>query len=205
MPCNSEPSVFIIISSHLSQNVGLKMTKLQIIFASLAVIAALTTNTVHAAASDQCKQETQALQDDSFLNLVQNDLYDSYVNDFNDVCDLGNFECSLTFDGNNKTYLAACEDKGGQVYTRGVHVKCGIDPASFDYDLGMVPACIGISCDASTVEWNDLNETRVDQLLSDLKVTGCSTKFSGASSIFHPTRLGGLMAVFSFVIGAFLI
>ena len=174
----------------------------------LPVIAALTTaNTAHAAASDLCKQETQALNDDGFLSMVQNDLYEIYVADFNDVCDISisNFECDYKFDGNNKTYVAACEDKGGQIYTRNTHVKCGIDPVAFDYELGDVPACIGISCDPSTVQLNELNETRVDQLLSDLKVTGCSTNFSGASHLFHSTTLGVWLTALSFALGAFFV
>lgn len=182
-----------------------KMLSRQIFLPLIAALAA--TNTAHAAVSDQCKQETQVLNDDGFLNMVQNDLYEIYVTDFNDVCDISisNFECDYKFDGNNKTYVAACEDKGGQVYTRNAQVTCGIDPVAFDYKLGDVPSCIGISCDASTVEWNELNETRVDQLLSDLKVTGCSTKFSGGSHLFPNAFLGVLVTAISFVVGVFFV
>ena len=81
--------------------------------------------------SPQCTQETETLQADSFLDLVQNDLYDSFQDDYNSVCDFKGVsvpDCGLKFDGNNRTYVAACEDKGGQVLTRPVVLKCGWRP-----------------------------------------------------------------------------
>jgi len=164
---------------------------------------------VHAAVSDQCKQETLVLQSDEFLNMVQNDLYEIYVKDYNDVCDILGAKCSLKFDGDNKTYVAACEDKGGQVFTRIVEVSCGVDPVTINYDLGKVPVCIGASCDPQAIEDDELNETRVQELLSNLRLTGCSTQFSGASNrrrgYSSSTLVGGLMATASFVVGAFLL
>ena len=154
---------------------------------TLVVAVLATNNIVNAGVSDQCKRETKALHEDDFLRGVQRSLYQKYIDEIEATCDIGlhNFECDYQFLGNNKTYLAACAEKGGQIFRRNTHVICGIDPVTLSYFLGAIPACIGASCNPSKVEWNELNETNVKQLLEDLDylvqdltVNGCAAEFS---------------------------
>jgi hypothetical protein len=139
----------------------------------------------YAAVSPQCIEETATLKNSSFLNMVQDDLYTEYKEDFDSFCDFSsitNPDCGLKFDGENKTYVAACEDKQGQVLKRAIELKCGVI-ATIDFDLGVAPMCVGGSCDLSTIGPDDLNDTRFEQLLEDLSSIGCTTVSSARSAI----------------------
>lgn len=137
-----------------------------------------------AAVSPECISETEALQVDSFLDVIQNDLYKVFQDDYNRLCDFSsitNPDCGLEFDGNNRTYVLACEDKGGQVMTRPVKLKCGYSIATVDMGLGEIPQCIGMSCDAANVTVDELKDSRVEEFLNNLSFTGCDAQTSGAT------------------------
>ena len=172
----------------------------QLLFLGAVLCALSHCPGVSATVSPQCAQETKKLQADSFLSMVQDDLYNSYHADVDRLCDFSSFtkpECGLEFDGNNKTFVAACEDKGGQVLTRPVVFRCGYSVATFNMDLGYVPTCIAASCNASAVKPHEMNDTRVEQFLWDISVTGCDADLSGARSSLHRSMLTGL----SFLVG----
>jgi len=155
--------------------------------------------------SEQCIQETQVLQTDPFLDMVQDDLYTTYLADFTEICSLWDKECSLQFDGENKTYAAACIDKGGQVLKRDVQLKCGIPPAVYNYDLGVLPTCIGQSCDVAAVEPHELDDTRVEELLAEMKLFGCDTDFSGATTRWVGGGFVVAVTVLTFILGVFVV
>ncbi|CAB9497336.1 expressed unknown protein [Seminavis robusta] len=126
--------------------------------------------------------------------IVQDDLYEEYKEDFDSVCDftsITNPDCGLKFDGDNETYVAACLDKNGQIFKREIKLKCGYSVASFDYDLGLAPTCVGASCNLTAIGPEDLKDTRFDELLGNFSFVGCDA-VSGAtgyslSPVFYTT------------------
>ena len=163
---------------------------------SLLFSGFMLTRMVSGNASPQCLQETTQLEQDSFLDMIQDDLYNQYKSDFDSFCDFQGLttpDCGLKFDGDNATYVAACQDKGGQVLTRPVVLKCGYSVAQVDWDLGEVPTCIGISCNASAVGPEELMDTRVSEFFSNLSFTGCNADF-GSSAGYYGVGFSALLA-----------
>ena len=175
--------------------------------AFVCTLTALTFAVTDSKVSPRCARETKVLQEDSFLSMVQEDLYSSYHDDFDKLCDFSKItepDCGLEFDGDNKTYVAACQDKGGQVLTRPVVFKCGYSVATINIDLGYVPTCIGASCDASMIEPHELNDTRVEQFLLDIGtgIAVCDADFSAGVSKEIGVLPAWMISIF-LVIGGF--
>ncbi|CAB9522008.1 expressed unknown protein [Seminavis robusta] len=154
-------------------------------------------------ASVQCLQESRQLEEDSFLDMIQDDLYNQYKADFDSICDFTGLttpDCGLKFDGDNATYVAACVDKGGQVLTRPVVLKCGYSVATFNWDLGVAPTCVSTACNMSAIQPHELNDTRLEKLLTDLSITGCSADLSAANlNHGYGKMMVGIMALTTLV------
>jgi hypothetical protein len=157
---------------------SLKLSKILLI--SFAWV--ITTTGVSSASeiSEECRNETQVLLEEPNLAISQKIIFEDYTASFNDVCDLGlgSVDCSVAFEGDERTYRALCAGQGGQVYKRPVLLTCAF--GAVEYDLGYIPTCVGSSCNVSAVEPGDVITDQVQIFLDNLTGFGCAADASAA-------------------------
>lgn len=144
--------------------------------------------------TEACIQETETLLMDPNLLVSQEVIFEDYEAAYNDVCDfgLGNLGCSIQFEGDTRTYESLCESKGGQIYSLPVRLSCLL--GTIDYDLGVIPTCVGGSCNVTNVRPADVESPQVEAFLDNLTFVGCSADSGSSASSNYPFS-GGFLAL----------
>jgi hypothetical protein len=127
-----------------------------------------------------CLNATQVLLQDPNLVVAQSVIFQDYNASYNDACSLGLSGlggCDISFQGDERTYTALCESKGGQLYKRPVVLSCAL--GAIKYDLGQIPTCVGASCNITDVQPADVITDQVQSFLDNLTFTGCAAEGAG--------------------------
>ena len=153
--------------------------------------------------SEECRTETEILLADENLEVSQKIIFEDYTASYNDVCDLGlgTVDCSIEFEGDERTYRALCNSKGGQLYKREVVLRCAF--GAVEYDLGYIPTCVGGSCNITEVRPGDVESEQVDAFLDNLTGIGCDAEDKDGSSVRMTVVWGWIAAMFSLWFGFF--
>lgn len=132
--------------------------------------------------SETCLQETQVLVEDESLIVAQSIIFEDYEASYKDVCSFGlaDLGCSIKFEGDERTFEALCDAKGGQLYLRPVTLSCLL--GTIDYDLGTIPTCVGGSCNVTNVRPGDVASEEVSDFLDNLTFVGCDAESAAYST-----------------------
>jgi hypothetical protein len=170
----------------------------------LLLLATMLLVTVNAALEGTCLNETTPLLQEPNLAVAQNIIFQDYNASYQDACSFGftDLGCDITFEGDERTYSALCESKGGQLYKRPVVLSCAF--GAVKYDLGHVPTCVGASCNITSVQPNDVITAQVQSFLDNLTFTGCAAEGAGAdisssASGLRVTFLAGVLVPLVFL------
>ena len=114
--------------------------------------------------------------------VAQSIVFEDYNTSFYDRCQFGfsGVGCDISFEGDDRTYNALCDSKGGQIYELPVVLSCAF--GAVEHDLGFIPTCVGASCNVTNVGPEDVETEQVDQFLGNLTLTECTADSGGASA-----------------------
>ncbi|CAB9501821.1 expressed unknown protein [Seminavis robusta] len=172
----------------------------------LAALATLALSGANGEITDQCRQETATLQENEDLGLAFEELLQEFKDDVESVCDfsVSGVDCGIDYSDENATFSALCTDAGGQIVDQNLRLNCELAGVEFGIGVGKMPFCVGASCNSTTWEASDLNDTRVDSFLDELSFSGCEATVSAGTQVDLVATLGLVGAAMLATVGGVL-
>ena len=142
--------------------------------------------TLQGGVTGSCVNETLELSENPLLVAELESLLSRYRDQFQNACpfSITSSGCDVTFGSEtNITFHQLCQQQGGQIYNHRVSLRCGVPPLDVRYNLGVVPQCIGSSCNITRIENAELiRNSNITNFGPSLDNGACSGRIDSASA-----------------------